>query len=47
MATVTVRYIVNDVDASIDFYCGTSGSTNRCTRRHRSPCSSAATSVLC
>jgi catechol 2,3-dioxygenase-like lactoylglutathione lyase family enzyme len=21
MATVTVRYIVNDVDASIDFYC--------------------------
>ena len=25
MATVTVRYIVNDVDAAIDFYCGRLG----------------------
>ena len=25
MATVTVRYIVNDVDAAIDFYCGNLG----------------------
>jgi catechol 2,3-dioxygenase-like lactoylglutathione lyase family enzyme len=25
MATVSVRYIVNDVDAAIDFYCGQLG----------------------
>ena len=25
MATVSVRYIVNDVDEAIDFYCGTLG----------------------
>lgn len=25
MATVSVRYIVNDVDAAIDFYCGRLG----------------------
>jgi catechol 2,3-dioxygenase-like lactoylglutathione lyase family enzyme len=25
MATVSVRYIVNDVDAAIDFYCGELG----------------------
>jgi catechol 2,3-dioxygenase-like lactoylglutathione lyase family enzyme len=25
MATVTVRYIVNDVDAAIEFYCGRLG----------------------
>src|SRR5437773_1180012 len=25
MATVSVRYIVNDVDASIEFYCGKLG----------------------
>lgn len=25
MATVSVRYIVNDVDAAIDFYCGALG----------------------
>jgi catechol 2,3-dioxygenase-like lactoylglutathione lyase family enzyme len=29
MATLTVRYIVNDVDASIDFYCRRLGLLNR------------------
>jgi catechol 2,3-dioxygenase-like lactoylglutathione lyase family enzyme len=29
MATVSVRYIVNDVDDAIDFYCGRLGFTER------------------
>jgi catechol 2,3-dioxygenase-like lactoylglutathione lyase family enzyme len=38
MATVSVRYIVDDVDAAIEFYRGQLGLKSRCTRRPPSPC---------
>jgi catechol 2,3-dioxygenase-like lactoylglutathione lyase family enzyme len=39
VATVTGRYIVDDVDAAIDFYARHLGFTKRCIRHPRSPCS--------
>ena len=41
MATVSVRYIVDDVDAAIDFYCSQLGFERSCTPRRRSRCSRA------
>ena len=39
MATVSVRYFVDDVDAAIEFYCGLLGSRRSCARHRRSRCS--------
>jgi hypothetical protein len=38
VATVTVRYIVDDVDAAIDYYARHLGSGKRCIPHPRSPC---------
>ncbi len=38
MATVSVRYIVNDVDAAIAFYCGNLGFTEVMRPARPSPC---------
>ena len=45
MATVSVRYIVHDVDAAIAFYSGISASTRTCTRPRPSRSCPAAISV--
>ena len=48
MATVSVRYIVNDVDVAIDFYCSQLGFRQRsCIRPRLSRCSRAAISAWC
>ena len=38
MAAVQVRYIVDDVDEAIAFYCATSDFGKRCTRTTTSRC---------
>jgi len=45
MATVQVRYIVNDVDAAIDFYCRHLGFMKTCTPLRPLPCCLEATFV--
>ena len=47
MATVSVRYIVDDVDAAIDFYCTELGFDEVMHRRPRSRCSRAGTCGSC
>ena len=47
MATVSVRYIVHDVDAAIEFYCSSLGFRSTCTQPPASRCSPAATSASC
>ena len=47
MATVTVRYIVDDVDESIDFYCRHLGFHEQVHPAPRVRRASAATSVSC
>ena len=47
MATVQVRYIVNDVDAAIAFYDQHLGFRPSCIQHLRSRCCREATSVWC
>ena len=46
-ATVSVRYLVDDVDAAVDFYTRHLGFTVLTAFRRRSPTSSAATCGCC
>jgi len=43
MVNVSIRYIVHDVDAAIDFYCNRLGFTKSCTQTRRSRCCRRAT----
>ena len=47
MATVSVRYIVDDVDAAIEFYCRQLGFQEVMHPRRRSRCSRAGTCGWC